>query len=154
MEPAPLVKDVDKRMNLDNTQNNWLEDLLAAQADALITDEAFESGSLSREQAAQANELLDLAFRVNDSLQPVMPSEAFMARLKDELIGEAQPTLIVRWRKLPPQYQLAAKLGGLTITAGIMLLAARTGINAIGAIQRRNQPESESNLSLNTVSGT
>lgn len=139
--------------NFDNTQYNWLEDLLADQADALIADEKFEGYNLSPSRAAEANELLDLAVQVSDSLQPVSPSAEFMDRLKRELAGEQQVTLLVRWRKLPPQYQLAAKLGGLTITAGIMLLAARTGINALGALQHRNQPKSDSNLSLNTAPG-
>jgi hypothetical protein len=140
--------------NLDNAHNTWLDDLLAAQADALISDdEDFERADLTSDQAAQANELLELAFRVSESFHPVAPSEAFMVRLKDELVGEGQPAFLVRWRKLPPQYQLAAKLGGLTITAGIMLLAARTGINALESLQHRNEPKSDSNLSLNTASG-
>ena len=139
--------------NIDNTQHDWLEDLLADQADALIAETAFEGYKLSPGQAAEANELLDLAVHVSESLKPVAPSEEFLARLRGELAGQQQVTLLVRWRKLPPQYQLAAKLGGLTITAGIMLLAARTGINALGALQHRNQPKSESNLSLNTAPG-
>ena len=141
----------------DNAHNNWLDEILAAQADALIAgDEDFdmEGFELTSSQAAEANELFRLAVQVSDSLQPVMPSEAFMARLKDELTGESQSALLVRWRKLPPQYQLAAKLGGITLTAGVMLLAARTGINVLGALQRRNQPKPDANLSLNTAQST
>jgi hypothetical protein len=141
----------------DNAHNNWLDEILAAQADALIAgqeDFEMEEFDLTSDQAAEANELFHLAAQLSDSLQPVMPSEAFMARLKDELTGESQSALLVRWRKLPPQYQLAAKLGGITLTAGVMLLAARTGINVLGSLQRRNQPESDANLSLNTAPGT
>lgn len=141
----------------DNAHNNWLDEILAAQADALIAgDEDFdiEGFELTSSQSAEANELFQLAGQLSDSLQPVMPSEAFMARLKDELTGESQSALLVRWRKLPPQYQLAAKLGGITLTAGVMLLAARTGINVLGSLQRRNQPKADANLSLNTAQGT
>jgi hypothetical protein len=55
--------------NLDNTQNTWLDDLLAAQADALISEDGgFQRNALTSEQAAQANELLDLAVHVSESL--------------------------------------------------------------------------------------
>src|SRR5260221_4121904 len=111
--------------NIDNTQHDWLEDLLADQADALIGEEKFEGRKLAPGQAAEANELLDLAVRVSESLKPVAPSEEFLARLRVELAGQAQVTLLVPSRKSPPHYQLATKLGGLTITAGIRLLAPR-----------------------------
>ncbi len=140
--------------NSDQTQQQWLEDLLAAQADYLLAgaddfDPHFEQHHVKPAQAAEATELFDLAYMLRDNLSTAEPSEAFMARLKSELVGEAPITLAVRWRKLPAQYQLAAKLGGMTITAGIMLLAAR------GALQRRHHDENaDAGLSFNTASTT
>jgi hypothetical protein len=43
-------------------------------------------------------------------------------------------------------------LGGLTLTAGLALFAARRVLNTLQAMQRRNQPEGEKGLTLNTAS--
>src|SRR5258708_1090771 len=117
-------------------KDQWLVDLLAAQADALIGEiEEFDpplpTKALSPPQAGQANALLHLANRVAQNLAPVEPSAAFIARLHDELTGNEVETLLVRWRKLPARYRLAARLGGLTITAGLAVIAAKRGINVV-----------------------
>jgi len=140
--------------NSDQAQQQWLEDLLAAQADSLVAgtddfDPRFVQNKVAPAQVAEATELFDLALLLRDNLSTSAPSETFTARLKAELVGEAPVTLAVRWRKLPASYQLAAKLGGMTITAGIMLLAAR------GALQRRHQDEQpDTGLSFNSASTT
>ena len=132
-----------------------LEALLSDQADALIAGTRFEPRfdrfAIPPSHAVQARELLGLAEGLSDALSPVEPSVEFVGRLKNELIGKQPVTLLVRWRKLPAHYQLAAKLGGMAISAGIMLLAARRGLNTLQAIQRRNQPEAESGLTLNSI---
>ena len=39
----------------------------------------------------------------------------------------------------------------MAISAGIMLLAARRGLNTLQAMQRRNQPETEAGFSLHSA---
>ena len=139
----------------DGKNSAPLEDLLAAHADAWIaglTDFDPRLDRFSAAQAAEATELLDLAQHLRESLVPIVPSDEFIQRLKGEFVGEPELTLLVRWRKLPAHYQLAAKLGGLTLTAGIVLLAARRALTILGAMQRRNRPEADKGLTLNTAS--
>jgi hypothetical protein len=144
---------------LDNAPNrsNPLDDLLAAHADALLTglEDVTPDFSLYNLTSIQANEappLLEIAYRLSQTFTPVAPSAEFKQRLKDELVGEAPLTLLVRWRKLPAHYQRVAQLGGLTLTAGLALLAARRVLNTLQAMQRRDQPEGEKGLTLNTAS--
>jgi hypothetical protein len=144
---------------LDNEQNrpNPLDDLLAAHADALLTGledvtPDFSLYNLSSIQADEAVPLLEIAYRLRRTFTPVAPSDEFKQRLKNELVGEIPVTLLVRWRKLPAHYQRAAQLGGLTLTAGLALLAARRVLNTLQAMQRRDQPEGEKGLTLNTAS--
>ena len=127
-----------------------LEALLSEQADALIAGTHFEPDfnrfALPQSHIAQANDLFQLAESLGDALTTAEPSAEFVGMLKNELIGNQPVTLIVRWRKLPAHYQLAAKLGGMAISAGIMLLAARQGLNSLQAKQRRSEPDADSNL--------
>ncbi len=129
------------------------EQLLAEQADALISgledfDPQWEQYDIPPARTAEAKSLLQLGSLLYQTLEPVSPSDEFIERLKGELVGGQPVTLIVRWRKLPAQYRLAARLGGLTITAGIMLLAARRGLNVLSALQGRGQPKQEAPLPL------
>ena len=92
--------------NSDQARQQWLEDLLAAQADSLLADADnfdphFDQFPVTPADAAEATELFDLALLLRDNLSTEGPSEAFAARLKAELVGEAPVTLAVRWRKLP-----------------------------------------------------
>jgi hypothetical protein len=144
---------------LDNEQNRQtpLDDLLAAHADALLAGledvtPDYSLYNLTSVQADEAEPLLEIAYRVSQTFAPVVPSVEFRQRLKDELVGEAPLTLLVRWRKLPASYQRVAQLGGLTLTAGIVLLAARRVLNTLQAMQRRNEPEADKGLTLNTAS--
>ena len=140
-----------------NSENSQLEDLLAAHTDALLAgledfDPQFANYGIASSQAAEATNLLGLAFRLRETLTPVAPSEEFTRRLRNELVGAEQPvTLLVRWRKLPAHYQLAAKLGGLTLTAGLLLLATRRALGVLDALHRREQPEVDQGLTLNTA---
>jgi hypothetical protein len=136
-----------------NVQDNPVEDLLAAHADALLAERddfgpQFGRYGIAPSQVAEMTELLHLAQQLRDSLTPVALSGEFVRHLKNELVGEQPVTLFVRWRKLPPHYQLAAKLGGLTIGAGIVLLATRRALEVLDALHRRNQPEADKGLSL------
>jgi hypothetical protein len=138
-------------------QNSQIENLLAAHADAIDAElmdfkKQFANFGLAPSQTAEAADLLDLAQTLRSALAPIEPSLDFTRRLKSELVGEPPLTLLVRWRKLPAHYQLAAKLGGLTITAGLVLLAVRRALAVLNALHRRDDSESDKGLSLHTVS--
>ncbi len=138
-------------------QDQQIEELLAAHADALLAgfedfDPQLGQYGLTSSQAAETTHLLHLAQHLRRTLTPVAPSEAFVRRLKSELVEDQPVTLLVRWRKLPPHYQLAAKLGGLTLGAGIVLLAARRALEILDGLNHHPQPESDQSLTLHTAS--
>jgi len=121
-------------------ENRAIEGLLAAHADALIRkpsvspddfDFLFDEYKLNADESAEAQGLLRVAHRLN-VFTPVAPSEAFIQQLKNDLVGtQAESALILRWRRLPPFYRVAASVGGMTLTAGILLLASRRVIDVI-----------------------
>lgn len=138
---------------LDGQQNSRITDLLAVHLDALIAadDDAnpselipsFEPYDVSAADALQVYDLLHLSSRLRETLTPVTPSEEFVNRLKNDLVSEPQLTLMLRWRKLPAHYRLAASLGGLTLTIGIALLTLRRLVDVLSILNRRHQPEPE-----------
>ena|SRR5262249_8788222 len=145
---------------LDGQDNSRITDLLAAHLDALIAAEddgeqnefipSFEEYGLDSADAMQTYDLLHLSSRLRETLTPVAPSDEFIARLKDNLVGEPQLTLMLRWRKLPSHYRLAASLGGLTITLGIVLITLRRILDVLSLLNHRHEPKPDK--VLNTVS--
>jgi hypothetical protein len=130
-----------------------IEALLAQHADTLIDDDSFDmlpfessftDADFAPVDVAEVRNLMQLATQVSTVLSPIEPSPEYIARLRAELAGQAQTTLLVRWRKLPASYQLAAKLGGMAITAGIVALAAARGLNAL---THRDDNNAEAGLS-------
>jgi hypothetical protein len=68
------------------------------------------------------------------------PSEQFVAGLRHRLLtSDRRPALSLwaRIRRLPPRTQLAAGIGGATLTAGVVILATRSVYDALG--NRRNR---------------
>ena len=131
----------------DSSEPRSIEHLLAAHADALLKkpslrqddfDFLFDEYGLTDEETIEAEGLLAIAHQLGTTLTPVAPSDEFMLRLRNDLTGQTEPTLLLRWRKLPTFYRLAASLGGLTLTAGILLIAVRRAADVVGIIQRRN----------------
>lgn len=132
-----------------------LEDVLAAHADALIrgVPSAFSAEGLSETERAEAHSLMFLADRLHAGLVPVTPDAAFVARLRAELLAQApeRPALLLRWRSLPERYKLVARIGGLTLTAGLALLASSRVLELLLRSQRRERAEN-ADLSLTAVS--
>jgi hypothetical protein len=129
--------------------------LLDAHAEALVKGLPFEFtpeqtglAALTPADSAEIYGLLHLAKRLSETLIPVLPSAEYVARLKGELTGDLTPALILRWRKLPASYRLAARLGGITLTAGLALLASRRMLGILSAL---NQGRAKADISLNTV---
>ena len=110
-----------------------LQELLMAHADALVSgapDRQAVLAAYDEETRAQAAELLALAERIQDTMSEVAPSEQFVRQLGAQLA--TAPTVVPsrslwgRVRHLPPRVQLAAGIGGATLTAGVVLLLSRT----------------------------
>ena len=108
-----------------------LDALLALHLDALLNAPDAAQALKTQTTDPKLFELMGLAERMSYTLQPVSPSAAFVEQLRGEFISKAPPALLARWRKLPgwdklpPRYQTAAKVGGATLTAGLMLFAVR-----------------------------
>lgn len=114
-----------------------LAELLSAHADALIAERPFLSPV-----GADVAPLLELANSLKGALVPVDPDLAFYTRLKAELLAvpfPTTPTLSTRWRNLPARTRWVARVGGLTLTAGLALFA---GVRALDALRsgRRESP--------------
>lgn len=111
-----------------------LQDLLMNHADALISDSLDLEKLLApydQEIRDEVEDLLILAHRISQSLTEVHPSEQFVTRLRQQLVlADANllghRTWWGRIRQLPPRTQLAAGIGGATLTAGVVLIASRT----------------------------
>jgi len=128
---------------LPEAPNSALEDWLAAHADALIRGVPFAlpAEGLSEAERAEAHSLMLLAGRLREGLRPVTPDAAFVARLRAELLAQApaRPALLIGWQRLPKRYKLVARIGGLTLTAGLALLAGRHVLELLLRAQRRER---------------
>lgn len=110
---------------------NQVEDLLVAHADALAA--GYSERDLLLDHCdwvlrSQVEGLFDLAEQVAGSLVETLPSEQFVAGLRQALLaGGEMPARLwwVRIRQLPPRTQLAAGIGGAALTAGVFWLASR-----------------------------
>lgn len=129
-----------------------LQNRLAAHLDALLADEAQNADQLAAGAPAEAHQLLRLATQLHAVLKPVEPSAEFVMRLRGEFVDDTPNTLVLRWKKLPPRYQLAAKVGGFTLTAGLTVLAVRRALSVVAGVRARQHEEPDSALSMNTVS--
>lgn len=114
-----------------------------AHADALISRSAAHA-SLRQSYAETAEgdleALLRLAERIEQAMPPVAPPEPYVAQLRHHLLeSDPQETLSLwrRIRQLPPRTQLAAGIGGATLTAGVVILATRSVYDVLGS--RRNR---------------
>ena len=114
-----------------------------AHADALISrgsarDPLRRAYTEAREGDLEA--LLRLSERIERAMPAVAPSEQYVAQLRHRLLeSDPQGTLSLwrRIRQLPPRTQLAAGIGGATLTAGVVILATRSVYDALG--NRRNR---------------
>jgi hypothetical protein len=114
-----------------------IQGFLMAYADALVSDTLDPDQLLKQYHdvvRCQVEGLLTLSERISRSLAEVTPSEQFVSQLRRDLIEAASPdhrSLWGRIRSLPPRTQIAAGLGGATLTAGVVLIASRSMPNAL-----------------------
>jgi hypothetical protein len=127
-----------------NHREHHLQDFLMAYADALVSgtrdaDSVLEQ--LDEDMRGQIDDLLSLTDQISKVLTEVAPSDEFVARLRYRLTeagDSANRSLWTRIRRLPPRTQLAAGIGGATLTAGVVLLAARTLPEALDLWRNRH----------------
>ncbi len=110
-----------------NTQN-----VLMAYADALVSGTPPSDDLLAdvdEDLRDSIQDLFALAGQISLGLTQVVPSEQFVAELRSRLLdveGVHYLSWLGRWRQLPPKTQIAAGIGGATLTAGVVLIAARS----------------------------
>jgi hypothetical protein len=114
-----------------------VQGFLMAYADALVSEKP-DLDQLLRQYdnvvRSQVEGLLTLTERISRSLTQVAPSEQFVVQLRHDLIEASSPDRVSLWgriRSLPPRTQIAAGLGGATLTAGVVLIASRSMPNAL-----------------------
>lgn len=111
---------------------NSFQDILMAHADQLI------AGTLNRDQLLRryndlprtdVDDLFTLAERISLALFEVSPSPQFVEELRRRLLEAADQhhhaSLWGRLRHMPRRTQLAAGIGGATLTAGVVLAVHR-----------------------------
>ncbi|HEX3053730.1 MAG TPA: hypothetical protein VHP83_23935 [Aggregatilineaceae bacterium] len=114
-----------------------VDDFLMAHADALVRGVEEVQTLKDRTDPAflhQVDDLLKLAEMISLALPGVIPSEQFVNELRQQLImaGTLDDVTLWAWiRGLPPRTQLAASIGGATLTAGVVWFARRPVRNAI-----------------------
>jgi hypothetical protein len=117
--------------------DHQLEDILMAHVDGLVSGSPGVDQLLDQyddEMRGQVEELFTLAGRISQLLIPVAPSEQFVNRLRHDLMDAASAEPLTLWgriRSLPPRTQIAAGIGGATLTAGVVLIASRSMPNAL-----------------------
>ncbi len=126
-------------MNASNNQYEIiLQNLLADHADGLLKGVVSTTALLTRYGLTgdlYVKNLIHIAEQIQLAMPEVEPSEAFVAALYAQLVGEHDHNMfdrlmawrIERLRHLPPHMQL---LGGLTLTAGLYWIVTRgRGVN-------------------------
>jgi len=117
-----------------------LGELLIAQAAALIAGLAWSTTFTSPGTGGEADSLFALTEELHRTLVPVEPSPIFVRELRRRLMDEQieqQLSLWARTRQLPLPVQIAAGIGGATLTAGIVIFARRPLMDAIGELRNR-----------------
>jgi hypothetical protein len=116
-----------------------LQDLLSAVTDALLAGDRNIDPIIARYQVSrtQVKALVTIIRRLHVTLVGAQPSQQFVNRLKQDLIGEPEPNVIGRIRRLPPRVQIAA---GIALLAGFMLIQRRR-MQEYARQERQIQPE-------------
>ncbi len=133
------VNDMESSSN--GYQDLQIADFLADYADGVAPLESLLTQyNLSYQQI---DDLVDLAEQLREVLVEVSPSPAFMEGLLHELIGSkhAQHLWWSRVQTMPNRMKIAAGIGGITLTAGMLLITARSLSFLLGLRHREDAPQ-------------
>lgn len=91
-----------------------MQELLSAMTDALMAEASKEEIDLITQSYEVQREEVDSVFHVvsqlHNTLVSVKPSSQFTQRLKQELVGDYDPSLVGHLRRLPARVQIVALL--------------------------------------------
>jgi hypothetical protein len=111
------------------------EDILAEFAEGFLDGGITAADLIAKYNIKQGSELealLLLAERLEGILVKVAPTPEFVAQLRQDLLKGDSASFLARMRQLYPllsRKQLAAGIGGLTVAAGLLWYARRSGFN-------------------------
>jgi hypothetical protein len=111
-------------MTDSNLTDVQIQNLLDAITDSVLAGEG-DLESLTQKHGIPSGELQSMALMINQLnrvIVPVQPSQRFVQRLHQDLMGVEGANMLVRVRRLPPRVQLAA---GIALVAGVMILSRR-----------------------------
>jgi hypothetical protein len=96
--------------------------------------------------AERVRDLAVLADQLREVLVTVSPAASFVDDLYRELVGHkrAARTLWGRVQNMPPRVKLAAGIGGLTLTAGVLLITVRSLSHILETLANRAEAAGES----------
>jgi hypothetical protein len=101
------------------------QNLLSAVTDALLAEERPDLDAVVRRYAvprAEVDRYIGLIQSLHLTLVGAAPSRRFVHRLKYDLLGTSDRSVVARIRYLPPRVQIAA---GIALVAGFMLFTRR-----------------------------
>lgn len=125
---------------LSNSEDMRIASLLADYTDGVAPlDTLLDRYRLSYHQVA---DLVTLTDQLHNTLVEVSPSAAFVDSLFKDLVGSSPRRLDwrSRVRTMSPRMKVAAGIGGLTLTAGVLLLTGHSLLHLIHALQRGETP--------------
>ncbi|HYO88680.1 MAG TPA: hypothetical protein VER79_08525 [Candidatus Limnocylindrales bacterium] len=108
-----------------------MEDLLSAMTDAVLRGERDVNRIARRYNVpqAEADRLAPMIYALRDAHCSERPSQRYVRKLKRDLMGAPEYTIVERVRYLPPRVQIAA--GVAVGTAFGVLLVGRFGLNLL-----------------------
>lgn len=108
-----------------------LNNLFSAVTDALLADPNVDLDTIIAQYAvprADVDSLIGVIRRLHLSLVGAQPSRRFVRRLKNDLAGDTQDSVMTRIRYLPARVQIAA---GIALVAGFMLITRRRMVDEV-----------------------
>lgn len=130
---------------MEHSRNSYqdlqIANFLADYADgAASLDSLLAQHNLSYQQI---DDLVDLTEKLRGVLVEVSPSPAFVDTLLMELVGskDAQHLWWSRVQTMPNRMKIAAGIGGITLTAGMLLITARSLSFLLGLRHRGEAPQ-------------
>jgi hypothetical protein len=123
------------------TSDVKMQNLVNEVTDALLAGENLDTVRRKHDVArGDADDLINLIERINQSMQKVEPSAQFAKSLKADLMGEQRTGVVGQIRKLPARVQYAAVVA---IVGGFLLILRRMFFGEEHVVQEDTNPAQE-----------